>query len=396
MMKKKINIIDAVKIILIELVLFILLMVFFQVESVWMLVGLLLLVVLIVVVNRLFKDKVENLKDLFRNNRPVVLGCLVVLLVLYPIISPLMVRQSTYWILILIQTGLYLITALGLNIQLGSSGMMNLASAAFYGIGAYTAGMLSLKMGVPAILTIPAAGLVSGLFGLILYVPIYKTKGHYLALVTMAFGLMVILALDNTEFTGASQGLMNIPSMSFFGYDFLNSFGGLHFYTNYYYLMLILVILALLVTGRLFNSWVGLTLATIRDDEVAAKCCGVNTNRWKLTAFVTGTAFMGVAGGFYAHMIGFISPPNFQFVESLFIVSIVILGGMDNILGVVVGTLILVILPEKMRVITEYRVLIYGLLIVVMLIFRPEGLLPFKPRKYHPSLSKIMKRGKKV
>ena len=390
-MKKKINIFEAIQIILIEVSLFFLLLVFFQVESVWMLVGLVLLVVLVVIFNRVYKTKAERLKELFRSNRSIVLGSLIVLLVLYPIISPLLVRQSTYWLLILIQTGLYLIVALGLNIQLGSTGMMNLAAAAFYGIGAYTAGLLSLRLGLPPIITLPAAGIVAGLFGVILYVPIYKTKGHYLALVTMAFGLMVILALDNTEFTGASQGLMSIPSMSFFGYDFLSSLGGLHFYANYYYLMLILVIIALVLSSRIFNSWVGLTFATIRDDEVAAKCCGVNTRRVKLTAFVTGTAFMGVAGGFYAHMIGFISPPNFQFVESLFIVSIVILGGMDNILGIVVGTLILVILPEKMRVITEYRVLIYGLLIVVMLIFRPEGLLPFKPRKFHPSLSKIGK-----
>ena len=359
-----------------------------------MLVGLLLMVILLVIFNIRFKTVLVELKVLVGSNRSVVLGCLLVLLVLYPVISPLIIRQSTYWLLIMIQTGLYLIAALGLNIQLGSTGMMNLASAAFYGVGAYTAGLLSLRLGLPAIFTLPAAGIVAALFGLVLYIPIYKTKGHYLALVTMAFGLMIVLALDNTEFTGASQGLMNIPSMNFFGYDFLSPLAGLHFYTNYYYLMLILVILALLISVRLFNSWVGLTFSTIRDDEIAAKCCGVNTNRWRLTSFVTGTAFMGIAGAFYAHMVGFISPPNFQFVESLFIVSIVILGGMDNILGVVVGTLILVILPEKMRVITEYRVLIYGLLIVIMLIFRPEGLIPFRPRKYDKSVTDLCKGGK--
>lgn len=393
-MKNKINIIDAVKIVIMELVLFFLVLVFFQVESVWMLVGLLLMVILLVILNIRFKTVLVELKVLVGSNRSVVLGCLLVLLVLYPVISPLIIRQSTYWLLIMIQTGLYLIAALGLNIQLGSTGMMNLASAAFYGVGAYTAGLLSLRLGLPAIFTLPAAGIVAALFGLVLYIPIYKTKGHYLALVTMAFGLMIVLALDNTEFTGASQGLMNIPSMNFFGYDFLSPLAGLHFYTNYYYLMLILVILALLISVRLFNSWVGLTFSTIRDDEIAAKCCGVNTNRWRLTSFVTGTAFMGIAGAFYAHMVGFISPPNFQFVESLFIVSIVILGGMDNILGVVVGTLILVILPEKMRVITEYRVLIYGLLIVIMLIFRPEGLIPFRPRKYDKSVTDLCKGGK--
>lgn len=394
-MKRKINVLDTLQIIGIEVVIFFLVLIFFQVESPWVLVAALALTAGAIAGFRIFKKQATYLKELFGSNHGAVLTVLIVLILLYPILSPLVIRQSTYWLLIMIQTGIYMVVALGLNIQLGSTGMMNLGTAAFYGIGAYTAGLLSLRLGMPAFITLPAAGLVTALFGLILFVPIYKTKGHYLALVTLAFGLMIVLALDNTEFTGASQGLMNIPSLKFFGYDFVHHLGRFHFYTNYYYFIFIIVVLALLASHRFFNSWVGLTLSTIRDDEIAARCCGVNAKIWKLIAFVTGNFFMGVAGAFYAHMIGFISPPNFQFVESLVIVSIVILGGMDNILGIVVGTIILVILPEKMRVVTEYRVLIYGVLIVVMLIFRPEGLLPFKTRKYHSSLLYLKERGQR-
>jgi branched-chain amino acid transport system permease protein len=134
---------------------------------------------------------------------------------------------------------------------------------------------------------------------------------------------------------------------------------------------------------------VGLTLATIRDDEIAAKCCGVNSNIWKGLSFITGNVMIGIAGAIYAHMIGFISPNNFSFAESLLVVAMVILGGLDNILGVIIGTIILSILPEKMRVITEYRILIYGILLIVIPMFRPSGLFPFKPRKYHSSVVKV-------
>jgi len=303
------------------------------------------------------------------------------------------IRQNTYWLLILVQTGIYIILALGLNIQLGSTGVLNLAVAAFYGIGGYTAGLLSLRLGLPTILTLPIGGIAAALFGILLYVPLYKTKGHYMALVTLAFGLMIVLALDNTEFTGGPQGLMSIPEMKFFGYSFLTNPGGLNFYTNYYYLMLFLVLLAVVVSYRFYNSWVGLTLATIRDDEVAAKCFGVNTNIWKGISFITGNFMIGLAGAIYAHMIGFISPQNFSFSESLLIVAMVILGGMDNILGIILGTILLTILPEKMRVITEYRILIYGILLIVIPMFRPSGLLPFKPRMYHFGNKGLGKRG---
>ena len=386
-MKRNLNFVNFLKIAIIEIAIFFMVMIFFQIESVLVLLAALVLVVGIVVGARRYNKQFLSLQQFISSNRPTVIGVLIALLLLYPLISPLIIRQNTYWLLILILTGIHIILALGLNIQLGSAGVLNLAVAAFYGIGGYTAGLLSLKLGIPAIITLPVGGIIAALFGTILYVPLYKTKGHYMALVTLAFGYMIVIALDNTEFTGGPQGLMAIPPLEFFGYSFLSKPFGLHFYTNYYYFVLILVVLAIVISNRFYNSWVGLTLATIRDDEIAAKCCGVNSNVWKMIAFVTGNVMIGIAGAVYAHMIAYISPPNFHFGETLLIVAMVILGGLDNILGVIVGTLILSILPEKMRVITEYRILIYGILLIVIPMFRPRGLLPFKPRKYDSSVS---------
>jgi len=386
-MKRTFDYISILKIATVQVVIFFLVMIFFNIESVWTLIIALALVVALVVLSKAYGKQSASIIEFFTANKPTVLTVLIVLLFLYPLISPLMIRQNTYWLLVLIQTGIYMILALGLNIQLGSTGVLNLAVAAFYGIGGYTAGLLSLRLGVPTIITLPLGGIVAALFGMLLYVPLYKTKGHYMALVTLAFGIMIVLALDNTEFTGGPQGLMAIPELKFFGYSFLSKPGGLHFYTNYYYFVLVLVLLSVLVSYWFYNSWVGLTLSSIRDDEIAAKCFGVNANIWKGIAFITGNVMIGIAGAVYAHMIGFISPPNFSLAESLLIVAMVILGGLDNILGIIIGTIILSILPEKMRVITEYRVFLYGILLIVIPMFRPGGLLPFKPRKYHASVA---------
>lgn len=264
--------------------------------------------------------------------------------------------------------------------------MMNLAAAAFMAFGAYSAGLLALDLGVPPVLTLIAGSLITGLFSILLFIPVLKTKGHYLALVTIAFQFMVVILLDNLEFTGGPQGLKNIPPFNLFGYNFSKpidlGFTTFHFYSNYYYLMLFLVVLLAAAGQRIYQSWVGVTLATIRDDEVAAKTSGVQINRWRLLIFVIGNCFIGLSGAFYAHMVWFISPPNFTFEKSLVFVSIVILGGMDNIFGIIVGSLLLVLLPEKLRVIQDYRFLIYGLVLVIMLIFQPKGIIPFKVREY--------------
>ncbi|MCD6477538.1 MAG: branched-chain amino acid ABC transporter permease [Candidatus Aenigmarchaeota archaeon] len=392
-MKKESKFLDYIKIILVEIVAFFLFLFFLKIESIWIVIAAILLAILIYFLSKIYKEKFRALIELFSRYQNFAIGVLFILLIIYPFISPLIITHSTYWMLILIQTGIYIMIALGLNFQLGSTGMMNLATAAFYGIGAYTAGLLALKLGWTALLTIPLGGLAAAFAGLLLVIPIYRTKGHYLALVTLAFGFMLVLAADNIEIIGGPQGLKNIPPVNIFGYNFLTEIGSLHFYTNYYYLVLAILGITIFIFARLFNSWIGLTSAYIRDDEPAAKGCGININLRKLLVFVFGNFFMGVAGAIYAHMIGFISPPNFQFAQSLLIVAIVIIGGMDNILGVIVAAILLVVFPEKLRVVTEYRIFLYGILLVVTLILRPRGILPFGPRKYDSSILKFARKG---
>lgn len=391
---KKNNILEIFTVIFVELIFYFYLMIFFRIESVWIIIVTLLLIALLFYLSKRFEKITKYIGDSFNKHNNLAIFFLIFLLLIYPFVSKLIVPLYIYWLLIVIQTFIFSIVSLGLNFQVGSAGIMNISAAAFYGVGAYTAGYLAINYKLPAILTIPIGGLAASIFGLLLFIPIFRTRGQYFALITLAFGYMFVLALNNLDFVGGPQGLKNIPQINLFGYSFQTSLFGMHFYVNYYYFVLILLLITLLIFHRLYNSWIGLTLNYIRDDESAAKGCGVNANLWKLSALMIGNFFMGIGGAIYSHMIGFISPPNFTLTISLLIISIVLLGGSDNIIGVLVGAFILVLFPEKLRVITEYRVMLYGLLIVLILIFRPKGLIPFKERIYDRSFLKEVENGK--
>lgn len=376
-------------ILLIEIVGFFVVMAIFLIEGGWILIAEIILGAFILFVLNRAPGIKNSLKAGFSAHKTIALiGALLLLL-----LPPFLLVKSAYWLFVLINAVMFIIACLGLNMQLGSTGMMNLAGAAFMAFGAYTAALLALNAGWPSWATLLAGALVTGLFSVILFIPVLKTKGHYLALVTIAFQFMVVILVENVEFTGGPQGLKNIPYLTFFGYSFNEAidlgFIILHKYANYYYLILALAIVAVLVCQRIYKSWVGVTASTIRDDEVAARTNGVKINYWKLIIFVLGNCLIGLAGAFFAHLIGFISPPNFVFDRSLVMVSIVILGGMDNVFGIVLGAILLITLPEKLRVIQEYRFLIYGLLLIIMLIFKPKGLLPFVPRDYKDLLTKV-------
>jgi ABC-type branched-subunit amino acid transport system permease subunit len=366
----------------IEIVVYGLFLALILVPGGWILVAEVLLLIAVLVYLRRNPALSTRLRGLFAANaRLAWIGAVVLVLLI-----PFFVASSPYWLFTIIIAGLFMTACFGLNLQLGSAGMVNLASAAFYAVGAYTAGLLALSLGWPAWATLLAGALMAGIFSILLFVPVLKTKGHYLALVTIAFQFMVTILLDNQEWTGGPQGLKNIPLFSVAGYSFNSSidlgFIVLPGYANFFYLMLLVATAVGIASQRIYNSWVGVTLSTIRDDEIAAQTFGVGVDHWKLVIFSLGNCFIGLAGAFYAHLVGFISPPNFTFERSLVMVSIVILGGMDNVFGVVLGSLLLIILPEKLRVVQEYRFLIYGLVLIIMLINRPRGLLPFVPRDY--------------
>lgn len=305
------------------------------------------------------------------------------------ILLPLILRSSPYWIYILTIAISWIIVCLGINIQFGSAGIINLGAAAFYGVGAYTAGMLATKLGSPPLLNLFFGAVMTMVVGSVLFIPVLKTKSYYLALVTIAFVMAFHNLLNNAEWLGGAQGIVGIPLMSIGGYSFLqeiNFFGlTLPSQANFYYLALVLGGLLVLAAYRLWNSWVGLTWNSFNEDtgdELSAQCMGVEVKKWSMIAFTVGNFYIGLAGAFYAHMNSYIAPPDITFYLSLLFLSAVILGGVDSILGVSVAAVLLVILPEKLRALQQYWMIIFGIILVLMLVLRRKGLIPVGVRTY--------------
>jgi ABC-type branched-subunit amino acid transport system permease subunit len=309
--------------------------------------------------------------------------------VLFLLAIPFIFHRSPYLIHICVMACLYAILALGLNFQLGSTNVVNFATAASYGIGAYTSALLAVHYGLSFWPGLLIGGGMASLFGLLLGIPCMKTKDYYLSLVTIAFGLILYVLLINFSWTGGPNGIPGIPAPSFAGLSFrqpLRVFGfELPYQSNYFYLILVLVGGALLVAHRLHQSRVGLTWNAIREDEIAAHCQGIDVTWYKILAFCIGAFFGGVAGTFYAYYISFISPDDFAFIVSVVIVTMVIVGGMDNVFGVTIGAVLLTVLPEKFRAFADLRIAIYGGIVIMMLMFRPQGMFPQKFRTYKRS-----------
>jgi ABC-type branched-subunit amino acid transport system permease subunit len=225
------------------------------------------------------------------------------------------------------------------------------------------------------------------LIGSLLLLPVLRTRGHYAALVTIAFALLLKTFLEVNDVLGGPQGLQ-VTGMRILGWSFNDNIaiGGieLSFYMSYFAVSMILLVGAFILVRRLERSWIGLNLDALRLDETAASCFGVDTARWKITAFTLGNFLIGIAGALFGMVGGFVAPNNYTFADSLILVSILLLGGIGNPWGVAVATIIVVVVPEKLQTIQEYRFLLYALLIIVVLLFRPEGLLPRQVRRYFP------------
>lgn len=285
---------------------------------------------------------------------------------------------------------LYLTACLGLNIQFGYAGVVNFASASFFGVGGYTAAVLARHTGIPHLLVIVAGGIMAALIGLILVLPVLRTRGHYAAVITIAFAILFRTFLEVNDALGGPQGL-KLPALTVLGWNFNRNFEifgiELSFYVNYVLLSLALAAFAFVVTRRLERSWIGLSMDAVRLDETASACFGVHLARWKAAAFTLGNFMAGAAGAVYSLMLGFIAPSNFTFGDSLIMVSIILLGGIGNPWGVAVAAAIVVVLPEKLQMIQEYRFILYATMVILILLFRPEGLLPRKLRVYLPGWS---------
>ncbi|MBE7200910.1 MAG: ABC transporter permease, partial [Parafilimonas terrae] len=280
-----------------------------------------------------------------------------------------LVTGSPYLLQTLTNAWLAALLALSLTLMAGTAGQISLGHAALLAIGAYASALLSLDLDWPTIVTVPLAGVITGLLGTALIFPAFRLRGHYIAIATLAIGEVVGLVILNWEsLTQGALGLTGIPPLSFAGHDLYSS-------AAVYWLALGAVIVLALLQTRLLSSHFGRTLRAIRDDDIAARSYGIGLNRYKGLAFAFGGFGAGVSGAITAHLFSYINYETFNAQVSLLALTMVILGGMGNVLGAVVGAVALVSLPELFRVTAEYRVLIYGLALLLLIRFRPQGLL---------------------
>ncbi|SFB79996.1 amino acid/amide ABC transporter membrane protein 2, HAAT family [Polaromonas sp. OV174] len=331
------------------------------------------------------------------------------------LVLPLLLQQGgNAWVRIVDMTLLYVLLALGLNIVVGYAGLLDLGYVAFFALGAYLFALLGsphLAEAFPAIAAafpeglhlpiwaaIPAAAALAGLFGVILGAPTLKLRGDYLAIVTLGFGEIIRVFLNNLDrpvnLTNGPKGINQIDSIKFFGFDLGKSHEFFGFTVNsvsmYYYLFLALVIVSVIICHRLQTSRIGRAWMAIREDEIAAKAMGINTRNMKLLAFGMGATFGGVSGAMFAAFQGFVSPESFSLMESIMIVAMVVLGGIGYLPGVILGALLLASLPEVLRhvagplqAMTDGRLdsailrqLLIALAMIVIMLMRPRGLWP--------------------
>ncbi|BEM35782.1 branched-chain amino acid ABC transporter permease [Serratia marcescens] len=318
---------------------------------------------------------------------------LAALLIVAAVAWPFLVSRGTVDIATL--TLIYVMLGLGLNVVVGLSGLLVLGYGGFYAIGAYTYALLNHYYGLGFWESLPLAGIVTAAFGFLLGFPVLRLRGDYLAIVTLGFGEIVrILLLNNTEITGGPNGISQIPKPTFFGLEFNRSLrdGGWDTFHNFfglkydpsdrivflYLVALLLVVLTLFVINRLLRMPLGRAWEALREDEIACRSLGLSPTRIKLTAFTISAAFAGFAGTLFAARQGFVSPESFTFVESAFVLAIVVLGGMGSQFAVILAASLLVVSRELMRDLNEYSMLLLGALMVLMMIWRPQGLLPMK------------------
>jgi branched-chain amino acid transport system permease protein len=296
-------------------------------------------------------------------------------------------RGSRQYLDLAILVTTYVMLGWGLNIVVGLAGLLDLGYVAFYAVGAYSYALLAQYFGFSFWLCLPLAGILAAFWGIILGFPVLRLRGDYLAIVTLAFGEIIRVVLLNWyDFTGGPDGISGIPRPSFFGIEFERGPGGfadtfgleyssIHRIIFLYYLILIMALVTNFVTMRLRKLPVGRAWEALREDEIACRSLGINTTNTKLTAFALGAMFGGFAGSFFATRQGFISPESFTFIESAVILAIVVLGGLGSQIGVVIAAVVMIGGFEFFRGLEEYRMLVFGLLMVVIMVWKPRGLI---------------------
>lgn len=331
-------------------------------------------------------------------------------LLIFTLLVPVIFYDQRYILDLAILVLTYVMLGWGLNVVVGLAGLLDLGYVAFYAVGAYSYALLATNFGWSFWICLPLAGVLAAFWGVLLGFPVLRLRGDYLAIVTLAFGEIIRLVIINwQDLTGGPNGVSSIPRPSFFGIPFDNSDNGLaarlgieysptHRIVFLFYLILALALLTNWVTIRLRRLPIGRAWEALREDEVACRALGINTTTTKLTAFATGAMFGGFAGAFFATRQGFISPESFTFQESALVLAIVVLGGMGSQLGVALAALAMIGGFELFRSLESYRMLVFGMAMVLIMIWRPRGLIGHRAptvylTKAHAISSDLVKEG---
>jgi branched-chain amino acid transport system permease protein len=294
---------------------------------------------------------------------------LYILLFIALIAVPLITNR--YWTDVASTAMFYILLALGLNIIVGYAGLLDLGYAAFFAVGSYTTGILTTQFGVSFWVSILFGALFATIVGVLIGIPTLRLRSDYLAIVTLGFGEIIRLIANNSKFTGGPSGIYGIPKPKIGSFVFQSN-------VLIYYLMFFFVIIAIFVIWRLGNSRVGRAWKYIREDEDAAEAMGVNGLYYKLLAYGLGAMFGGLAGSLFAVKMSAVAPESFSFMQSAMILLAVVLGGIGRIQGVILGAVLVILLPEAMRSFSDWRLFLFGILLVLTMIFRPNGLWPAK------------------
>lgn len=330
-------------------------------------------------------EKVDTgrlLVDLFKKippfvSQPKVKRVIYIILAVFVLIYPFV--TSLYQTNIMITALIYVMLALGLNIVIGLGGMLHLGYIAFFAVGAYTYGILNRFFDVGFWAALPLGAVLAVVAGVLLAVPVLRLRGDYLAIVTLGFAEIVRIVINNTtRLTGGPQGIGSIPRPGFFGVEM-----NLHAATTYtYFILVAVVLLTIFVVWRFENSRLGRALVAMGEDDIAAEAMGIDLTRTKVIAFALGSLWAGLGGVIFASRTTFINPASFTVWQSVIVLSCVVLGGMGSIPGAIVGALGLILIPEYLRAFSEYRMLMFGAILIIMMVFRPDGLIRKKRRAY--------------
>jgi branched-chain amino acid transport system permease protein len=320
-------------------------------------------------------EKASFLRRLMEN--PKIYRPAIVIISAFALIFPFVF--SHYQINVMTTALIYVMLGLGLNIEVGLAGLLDLGYVAFYAVGAYSYALLNYHFGLGFWTLLPAGALIAAFFGILVGLPVLRLRGDYLAIVTLAFAEIIRLVLENwNDFSFGPSGISNIPRPGFFGTALTPEQSAIYMY----FILIALCGLTIFVIYRLQNSRIGRAWVALREDELAGQAMGIDKTKAKLAAFALGATWAGMAGVLFAAKTTFINPASFTFLESAMILAIVVLGGMGSMVGVIIAALAIILLPEYLRVFSDYRMILFGAALILMMIFRPGGLLADRRKQY--------------